>query len=256
MDTDIALLARLWRAWHVHGGALSTVDWRRPTRCGDWTVAALYAHVSQGVAGLDALLDRPAPEDAAAADAAPDVPSTAEFVGLPASRSRPAGPTVSAASTTESLGVGPPVVDAAALLRRFHRDASAPAGPDNGLAAELAGRNSRRAVVDAGRSDPRELVARFGDPAADVLSRAEPCLDVVVDYFGHGRVRIADAVLIRIMEATVHLLDLDHALGRAPSPTPDAVARSLGLLMAVPDQVHLLEAATGRHSDPVFPLLA
>ena len=250
MDTDIALLARLWRAWHVHGGALSTVDWRRPTRCGDWTVAALYAHVSQGVAGLDALLARPAPVPA------PDVAAAAEPVGLPASRSRSAGPTVSAASTTDSLGVGPPVVDAAALLRRFHRDASAPAGPDSGLAAELAGRNSRRAVVDAGRSDPRELVVRFGDPAADVLSRAEPCLDVVVDYFGHGRVRIADAVLIRIMEATVHLLDLDHALGRAPSPTPDAVARSLGLLMAVPDQVHLLEAATGRHADPVFPLLA
>ena len=38
--------------------------------------------------------------------------------------------------------------------------------------------------------------------------------------------------------------------------TPDAVARSLDLLLAVPDPLHLLEAAAGRRTRPVLPVIA
>lgn len=58
-------LAQSWREWARIGAELTERDWRRPTRCGSWQVAHLYAHHS----GFPLALTAPSPADSTAASA-------------------------------------------------------------------------------------------------------------------------------------------------------------------------------------------
>ncbi|MEV4695105.1 maleylpyruvate isomerase N-terminal domain-containing protein [Micromonospora echinospora] len=61
MRTETEVLGDLWRVWGAWGADLDEAQWTAPTRCAGWDVAALYAHVSQGVGGLAALAQRRSP---------------------------------------------------------------------------------------------------------------------------------------------------------------------------------------------------
>jgi uncharacterized protein (TIGR03083 family) len=124
-EDDLPVLAALWRSWADVGQALGPSDWTRPTRCEGWDVAALYAHVSQGVSGLSALaarrrpVEKPDHADAAAVIAAlkPGPDAAARLAERNAAHAR-----------EDAASVGP-----AALIARFRVD-----GPAAVAAAEEA----------------------------------------------------------------------------------------------------------------------
>jgi hypothetical protein len=57
------------------------------------------------------------------------------------------------------------------------------------------------------------------------------------------------------MEATVHLLDLQRALGRPPDVPADGLAHTTAVLAAMAPPVDFIEAATGRTTADLFPVL-
>ena len=79
---------------------------------------------------------------------------------------------------------------------------------------------------------------------------------VVVDYSGRGLLRLDEAVSIGVMEATVHLLDLRHALGQPADLPADGLAQTAAVLVAMAPPVDLIEAATGRSTATPFPVLS
>lgn len=204
VDRELATLAHLWQVWGEVGEGLDAVAWERPTRCAVWDVRALYAHVSQGVAGLEALVTK------RRADGAVEHP------------------------------------DAVALLRALK--------PTAGAAAELATVNADRAVDDARATSTDRLVARFTAAGPRAIEQAAPCLETTVDYFRRGRVPLRAAVTIRLVESTVHLLDLGAALDRDLNLSEEALARTAQFLLAMTPVVEFIEAATGRRQPDMFPV--
>jgi uncharacterized protein (TIGR03083 family) len=198
-----ALLDTLWHEWAGIGSGLEESQWRLPTRCEGWDVAALYAHVSGGVGGLGALLER-------------------RMVAEPAEHRT-----------------------AAQLMRAVK--------PTAEVADELAARVAVSAVEEASANGPTELVARFDD-ATDVCARAGRHADDSVDYFGRGIATVSAAVSLRVVEAAVHLLDLQDALGRDKSVSTEAAAETSAFLLELVDPVDFLEVATGRSRESVFPV--
>ena len=78
----------------------------------------------------------------------------------------------------------------------------------------------------------------------------------MVDYFGRAMLPLAEAVSIGILEATVHLLDLQHALEVVPPDVPGAgLEHTVGLLAAMTPPVDFIELATGRSEVGLFPVL-
>jgi hypothetical protein len=77
-----------------------------------------------------------------------------------------------------------------------------------------------------------------------------------VDYFGQAVLRLDEAVSIGIMEATVHLLDLQDALGQPPHVPADGLAHTAALLAAMAPPMAFIEAATGRGTAELFPVLS
>jgi len=143
---------------------------------------------------------------------------------------------------------GPPTIaSAAALLRRFNQ----PRGAATTLAPKVA--DQARAVA-TGTPTP-ELARRFRDegPTAIVVVRAAG--PIVIDFFGHGTIDVGEALTVAALEATVHLLDLHDALGRAPQVPERGLATSAALLARVADPVTFIEAATGRTSLNPLPLV-
>ena len=65
----------------------------------------------------------------------------------------------------------------------------------------------------------------------------------------------ADAVRIVLLESTVHLLDVFDALGRAPDVPAAALRETAHLLADLADPVAFVEAATGRSSSSLLPVL-
>jgi uncharacterized protein (TIGR03083 family) len=135
------------------------------------------------------------------------------------------------------------------LLRRYN-------GP-GGLAHTAAPANAERAVQEAGRHDHGVLVERFivtAPAAADMLRAADPYL--VVPWTGaETGLRLAEALRIVVMEATVHLLDVQRALGREPEVPGLALQCTAALLAEVAPPVELIEAATGRSATSPLPVL-
>ncbi|MCU1683205.1 MAG: hypothetical protein JWQ81_3944 [Amycolatopsis sp.] len=72
---------------------------------------------------------------------------------------------------------------------------------------------------------------------------------------GDAVVFAVEALRIVLLEATVHLLDVQRALGRAPIVPEAALDETARLLVEVAPAVEFIEAATGRSSSSPLPIL-
>jgi len=151
----------------------------------------------------------------------------------------------------------PPVLDgpaeqpltAAEILRRFNS-----AG---GVAHSMAGTVADAAVTDAAARSRRELVERFVVHGPRVLHRlGEAQASLVVPWPAAGGVTtLVEALRIVLMEATVHLLDVQRALGYPPVVPVRALEDTARLLADLAPAVEFIEAATGRSADSPLPVL-
>lgn len=137
---------------------------------------------------------------------------------------------------------------AAALLRDFN----APGG----VAV-----TKRQAAADSAREDAQrygtaEMVGQFTTNGPRALESARALGPVVVDYFGLAKLRLDEAISIGVMEATVHLLDLQRALGQEPDVPAAGLAHTAEILVAMAPAVDLIEVATGRSTVDLFPVLS
>jgi uncharacterized protein (TIGR03083 family) len=112
----------------------------------------------------------------------------------------------------------------------------------------------QKAREDAARCSTAELVDRFvtGGPRAAAAARRAGSATVET---GVGAMLLLDYVATRVVEATVHLLDLSAALELGEAPPAEALDLTGSVLVSLCDPVALVEAATGRSTDPVFPVL-
>lgn len=135
---------------------------------------------------------------------------------------------------------------AAELLRDFN-------APD-GNANRLRDWNAAAARDAATRYRPAQMIEQFAGAGPQVIAGARRLGDVTVDYFGQARLSLDEAAAIGVMEATVHLLDLQRALGREPGVPADGLTLTTALLTGMASPVDVIEAATGRGPSP-FPVL-
>ena len=77
-----------------------------------------------------------------------------------------------------------------------------------------------------------------------------------MDYFGRAVLHLDEAVSIGILEATVHLLDLQRALGQDPTVPPGGLTHTAAVLAQIAPPVDFIEAASGRASTDLFPVLS
>jgi len=198
-------IGQTWRIWGRLGEDLTEQQWRIPTRCSGWDVAAVYAHGSLPPLHLDVAMP------------------SADAPGEP--------------------------VSAPQILRGFN--------DPGGVAHTMAETVADRAVVEAAATGRRELVDRFvvhGPRALARLRRLAPTQ--VVTWPGPGSVTtVAEAMRIVLLEAVVHLLDAQRALGRAPHVPAVALAETARLLAETAPAVELIEAATGRGDRSPLPVL-
>jgi uncharacterized protein (TIGR03083 family) len=136
---------------------------------------------------------------------------------------------------------------AAALLGEFNRP--------GGIATSQADRVAAAAREDAAAHTPAEMIEQFSVTGPNAIATARRLGPVVVDYFGRALLPLREAVSIGILEATVHLLDLQHALGVPPEVPPAGLEHTVGLLAAMAPPVDFVELATGRSQAAVFPVL-
>jgi len=136
---------------------------------------------------------------------------------------------------------------AAALLLDFN-------APD-GLATRMRQSTADKAVDDGRKYTTEQMIAACAEVGPRALDEARALGDVVVDYLGLARLRLDEVLSIGIVEATVHLLDLQRALGVRPSAPPGGLALTASVLAGMADPVDLIEAATGRTGAEVFPVL-
>ena len=99
------------------------------------------------------------------------------------------------------------------------------------------------------------LVDRFGvggPVAVEALRAADPAVPVPWATFA---VTLTEVLRIAVMEASVHLLDLQRALGQPPEVPADAAAVTVRLLAEVAPAVEFIEAATGRTQTMPLPVI-
>ena len=152
---------------------------------------------------------------------------------------------------------GEPVGDAEPSVDRFgyYRYNHAAMAPD--VAA--------RAVQEARKVDAETLPALFAESWPD---DAELAADLPADRLVatiRGAMRADEYLATRVLEVTIHHLDLRAALDLPPTPTPEAGALVMALLEGMLDgprprnlgRVRFLLTATGRipSDDPRFPLV-
>jgi len=130
----------------------------------------------------------------------------------------------------------PAVTDAAELLRRFNK-------PD-GVAHTSADSLAEQAVADAANLTSDDAVTRFIDSARILRATPMPAATVIT-YPTVGSTTLAVIAETALMESTVHLLDLADAVGGV-EPSPEAVAATRDLLIAVPDATAAVEVLAGR----------
>lgn len=126
----------------------------------------------------------------------------------------------------------------------------------HGVAHTMAPAVADAAVAEAGRASTAELVDRFAvrGPCAIRRLRALPP-GTSLTWPTAGVTTLAEALRIVLLEATVHLLDLQRALGRAPAVPGPALADTVQLLAALAPPVAFVEAATGRTAHTPLPVL-
>jgi uncharacterized protein (TIGR03083 family) len=137
---------------------------------------------------------------------------------------------------------------AAALLRDFN-------APD-GVAHRGRDAVATGAREDAARYSTAQMVEQFAGTGPRAIAAARALGPVAVDYFGRGVLRLDEAVSIGVLEATVHLLDLRHALGEPPDVPVDGLTHTAAVLVAMAPPVDFVEAATGRRTPDLFPVLS
>jgi uncharacterized protein (TIGR03083 family) len=143
---------------------------------------------------------------------------------------------------------GPPtMVSAVALLRYFNQ-------PD-GLATTKSGAVAEQARNVSGELAHAELVERFERDGPRAIAAIRAAGPITINYFGHATIPLTEALSIGILEATVHLLDLQRALGQVPTVPASALTETAALLGAVADPVTLIEAASGRTTVSPFPVI-
>lgn len=144
--------------------------------------------------------------------------------------------------------VGEPLT-AVEILRRFN-------APD-GVAHSMAGTVADTAVSEAAAHTRRDLVDRFsvhGPRALRGLRQAKATVVVPWPASG-GVITLVEALRIVLLEATVHLLDVQRALDHAPVVPPQALLDSVQLLAELAPAVEFIEAATGRLVRSPLPVL-
>jgi hypothetical protein len=90
-------------------------------------------------------------------------------------------------------------------------------------------------------------VTRFTE-CAEILRATPMSKKTVISYPVVGTTTLAVVAEVALMEATVHLLDLDDAVGGV-QPSQQALAATRDLLIAVPDPIAAIEVLAGR-ADP------
>jgi uncharacterized protein (TIGR03083 family) len=141
----------------------------------------------------------------------------------------------------------PAVPTAAALLRYFN----APGG----IAHTTRDKVASDAREDAASHGTAELVERFAVTGPRGIAAARQLGSVVIDYFG-ALMRLDEAVSIGVLEATVHLLDLQNALGRPAAVPADGLTHTAAVLVQMAPPIAFIEAATGRSTTGLFPILS
>jgi len=136
---------------------------------------------------------------------------------------------------------------AAVLLREFN-------APD-GVAHRLRGWAAANARADAEKYTVAQMVEQFAGAGPRAIVAARELGSVALDYYGQAVLRLDEVVSIGILEATVHLLDLQRALGVAPEVPADGLAHTAAVLAEMAPPVDLIEAATGRETAAPFPVL-
>jgi len=136
---------------------------------------------------------------------------------------------------------------AAALLRDFNRP--------GGIATSQADDVAARARETASVRSSAELIEQFAVTGPQAIATARRLGPVVVDYFGRAMLPLEEAVSIGILEATVHLLDLQRALGAPPDLPAAGVEHAVALLAQMAPPVDFIELATGRSTAALFPVL-
>jgi uncharacterized protein (TIGR03083 family) len=114
-----------------------------------------------------------------------------------------------------------------------------------------------QAAREAAQHQPAELVQRFTEFGPVVIRRlrtARPDLVVPWPPTPSG-VLLSEGLRIVLLEATVHLLDVQRALGLPPELPDTALAHTASLLAEVAPGVELIEVATGRSATSPFPVL-
>jgi uncharacterized protein (TIGR03083 family) len=143
--------------------------------------------------------------------------------------------------------VAPTHASAAGLLGDFNRP--------GGIATSQADRVAAAAREDAATYTPAQLIEQFAVTGPQAIATARQLGPVVVDYFGLAMLPLEEAVSIGILEATVHLLDLQRALGVPPDVPSAGLEHTVGLLAKMTPPVDFIELATGRSEIELFPVL-
>ena len=138
---------------------------------------------------------------------------------------------------------------AVGILRGFN----APGGVAHGMATEVADA-AVRSAAGAGPDGLRHTFIEDAPRAIEVLRGHDPG-DLVPWPATGGVTTWGEALRIVLLESAVHLLDVLDALDRAPDVPEPALREAAHLLAEVADPVTLVEAATGRTTAGVFPVL-
>ena len=151
--------------------------------------------------------------------------------------------------SSQPLDTEPAVRSACDMLRGLNTP--------GGVATTFADGIAEMARRHAASMQPDGLVVAFTMTAPQVIANLELSGPIVIEYFGNGTFPIAEAMSIAVLEAVVHGLDLCAAVDwPASSIPPSPMAHTVGLLASMAEPVSFIEAATGRTSTPVLPVLS
>lgn len=128
-----------------------------------------------------------------------------------------------------------------------------------------AGAIARRAIDEAAAVDPTALPGRFAAGWRASCAAANDHGPEQVLHTIMGPMRLNEYLATRVVEITIHHLDVRIALDLPPTPTPSAGRMTMGILehlLGEPrprnmGRTRFLQAATGRiqSDDPRFPVL-
>jgi uncharacterized protein (TIGR03083 family) len=131
--------------------------------------------------------------------------------------------------------------DAASFLGQFGRR------PDDAGLVEVA------AQAEAAAATPAELIATFRDLGPRAIDTARATGELVVQT-DEGRIVLSEYVRTRVVEAVLHLLDVQRDLGLPPDVPEDALRTTAHVLVDFAPPIDFVEVVTGRSNLSIFPL--